>query len=337
MINMTPSEKAYIESGGAVHPDTGKPAEADAQQEMKDAETTATEQTEQPDANADGEGDKETEAPETEESDDDSEEIVDVANQDGETRRKMIAFGAYDKQRKAAKAAKEQLTQMQQQMAYLQGMLQNVQQPGAKASQTADGPQQPQITDTPPDHVKEPEKWLAWVNQTLAHSAKTVQQQTAQSQQSQQFAQLNDAVLAAEQEFVETQPDFYDALKYVQGQRKAELKELGYGAAEIQQIMAAQAQDVALRALNQGKNPAERIYALAKARGYKAAPPPKTETEAQKVIRQAEGQKKATTIANLSGGGPKGITVETLANTSQEEFNKMWAKGEAQKILGIPM
>lgn len=332
MINMTANERAYIESAGAVHPGTGQPAEAEApapETPVAEPETEApAQEAEKPEA----------EAPETDADDEDSEEIVDVANQDGETRRKMIAFGAYEKQRKQAKAAREQLTQMQQQMAYLQGMLQNVPQGAAKATPAADGPQQPQITDAVPDRAKEPEKWIEWAERTIAGLAKQHTAQSQQSQQSQQFAQLNDAVLAAEQEFVESQPDFYDALKFVQGQRKAELKELGYGAAEINQIMAAQAQDVAVRALNQGKNPAERIYALAKARGYKAAAPAKTETEAARVVRQAEGQKKATTIANLAGsGGNKAPSVETLANTPQDKFNEMWAKGEAQKILGIPM
>jgi hypothetical protein len=125
-------------------------------------------------------------------------------------------------------------------------------------------------------------------------------------------------------------------VKFLQDRHKAELKEAGYEPHEIQQIMAARAQSVALKALQAGKSPAERVYSLAKLNGYKKATPKPVETEAEKIARQAESQKKAgKTISALPGGESKGgLTAETLANMDPAEFLKMWNKGEAKALMG---
>jgi hypothetical protein len=333
MINMTASEKAYFESGGAVHPETGKPAkEAPVEQETPKADEAPEQEAEAEEAKPETE--PEADAPAD---DDESEEIVDVANQDGETRRKMIAFGAYEKQRKQARAAKEQLNQMQQQLAYLTGALQ--QRGDGQAPQQQTATEQP-LEIAPPDYTKEPQKWLDWVNSALSKTAKMSQQQVQASQQTQQFQELNNAVMAAEQDFVsgdDPHPDFYDAVKFVRSRHTAELKEAGYDAGEIQQILNARAQDLAIRALRAGKSPAERLYAVARQHGYrKAAPAKPQESEAEKISRQAKGQDKASSISNLAGSGSKGLSIETLANVSQAEFNKMFKDGKVQEIMGIP-
>jgi hypothetical protein len=332
-VNFTPAEKAYFDSGGAVHPETGAaadntPAPEKTVAEEKPVETSAPKEEAAP----------EDVKPEAEADEGDEEEVVEVAdgtNPDGSPRRKMIAFGAYEKQRKAAKALKETTDKMAQQMAYLTGALEQIR--GGKAPAAAETPQQPQISTTPPDYKTKPEEWLNWVNQTVAHAATFTQQQGEQTQQQRQQAELNNAVLAAEQEFMTTVPDFMDAVQFVRARHTAELKEAGYEQAEIQQILAARAQDLAIRALRAGKNPAERLYAVAKQHGYKkAAPKAEPEPEAVRIARQAEGQAKAKTISTLSGGAEKGLSMEVLANTPMSEFQKLFKAGKPHELMGIP-
>jgi hypothetical protein len=315
--------------------------------EVKLEETDAAEQPERPapevgeqagkeEPGAAGEGTGEAE----EEGEEEVTEVADGTNPDAPARRKVIAFSAYEKQRQAKKALAEEATKLREQVAYLSGLSQNPQQP--KPQQQA--PQTEELSLTPPDKTKEPEKYLAWLETGMARLLKHQQQTAEQSQQTTQFQQINQTVFEHEQAFIngdpsaeiEPHPDFHDAVKFLQDRHKAELKEAGYEPHEIQQIMAARAQSVALKALQAGKSPAERVYSLAKLNGYKRAQPKPAETEAEKIARQAESQKKAgKTISALPGGESKGgLTAETLANTSPEEFLKMWNKGDAKALMG---
>ena len=339
MIKMTDAEKAYFESGGAVHPETGKPAE----------ESPAVE-TETPEVEA------EAAAPEEKkpavEDDEENEEVLEVNDADGKPKRRMIDIRAYDKQRHKAKSVeallateREEKARLAQQMAYLQGMLERAA-PQPQGQTQAPAAPEP-LSMTPPDKTREPEKYLAWLESAAAKVLEMEQRSKQTTQQSTQFQQLNDAVLTAETQFingdpesgVEAHPDFYDALKFVQDRRQAELREAGYDANEIQQIMAAQAQDVAIRALRGGKNPAERVYALAKLQGYKraqAAPAAvQKPSEAEVVARQARNQASAKTIGTLAGGAESGMSLETLSKLTQSEFNKAWKSGKAQEVMGI--
>jgi hypothetical protein len=332
MAGMSDAERAYFETGGAVDPTTGKPVEetdagTDAEQHKQpDAGTGGEAESADRSADADAEGQAAEKAEGEEEGED---EIVDVANADGETRRKMIAFGAYEKQRKAAKAAKSELEKAQQQLAYLTGLVQSGQITQQQGQQMAQAAQQP--ATTAPDPQKEPQKWLEWVNTTLAkvHQAETQQQKTAAQQA--EIDRLNAAAYHAEQEFVnEGHADYYDALKFLEKSRRDELKMLGYDASTAQQILDAQNKDIAIRALQGQGNPAERFYALAKARGFKAPKPAAPEkTEAEKVAEQAVKQKTNKSLAGLAGGETKNpLSLESLANTPTSELAKMLKEGK---------
>jgi hypothetical protein len=316
--------------------------------EVKLEETDAAEQPERPapevgeqagkeEPGAAGEGTGEAE----EEGEEEVTEVADGTNPDAPARRKVIAFSAYEKQRQAKKALAEEATKLREQVAYLSGLSQNAQNTQKPA------PQQPaaqELSETPPDKTREPEKYLAWLEAVAQETVRMRRQSVQQTEQQTQFQQINQTVFEHEQAFIngdpaaeiEPHPDFHDAVKFLQDRHKAELKEAGYEPHEIQQIMAARAQSVALKALQAGKSPAERVYSLAKLNGYKRAQPKPVETEAEKIARQAESQKKAgKTISALPGGESKGgLTAETLANMDPAEFLKMWNKGEAKALMG---
>jgi hypothetical protein len=281
--------------------------------------------------------------PEAEEEEGEEEviEVADGTNPDGTPRRKVISYSAFRKADARAKKLSEELRATKEQVAYLTGLSQNAQNTQKPAQQQ---PAAQELSETPPDKVKEPEKYLAWLEAVAQETVRMRRQSVQQTEQQTQFQQINQTVFEHEQAFIngdpaaeiEPHPDFHDAVKFLQDRHKAELKEAGYEPHEIQQIMAARAQSVALKALQAGKSPAERVYSLAKLNGYKRAQPKPVETEAEKITRQAESQKKAgKTISALPGGESKGgLTAETLANMDPAEFLKMWNKGEAKKLMG---
>jgi hypothetical protein len=276
------------------------------------------------------------EKPEAEEGDEEVIEVADGTNPDGKPRRTVISFKAYDKERRAKQTLAEEAAKLREQVAYLSGLSQNA----PKAPQALAAEQE--LSLTPPDKAKEPEKYLEWVERGLSTALTKLRQQETHTQQNSQFQQINDTVLAHEQAFIngdptneiEPHPDFHEAVKFLQDKHRAELKEAGYEPHEIQQIMSARAQSVAVKALQAGKSPAERVYSLAKLNGYKKAAP--KETEAEKIARQAKNQaKEGKTISSLPGGESSGgLTAESLANMDPLEFKKKWDNGEAKKILG---
>jgi hypothetical protein len=284
----------------------------------------------------------EPEKPESDEEEGEEEvtEVADGTNPDAPARRKVIAFSAYEKQRQAKKALAEEVTKLREQVAYVTGLAQNPQQPKPAQQQ----PQTEELSLTAPDKHKDPDKYLAWLEASAVRSLQREQRERQQAEQASRFDNINQTVYEHEQAFtngdpaagIEPHPDFHDAVKFLQDRHQAELKAAGYRPHEVKQIMSARAQSVAQRALEDGVSPAQRAYDLAKVHGYRRAQPKPAETEAEKITRQAESQKKAgKTISALPGGESKGgLTAETLANMDPAEFLKMWNKGDAKALMG---
>jgi hypothetical protein len=370
LAGLSPAEQAYFTSGGAVDPVSGKAVEeSDEGAENQPGDTGGS------DGSAagvvEGAGDEggtakesteDADSGDAEEGDDDAEvtELADGTNPDGAARRKVISFGAYDKQRVKANKLSTELEQTRQQLAYLTGLVQQGRGPAGQAPQDGIGglndPRRQAVPTQPtaaPDPQKEPQKWLDWVNSTLTAAQQAQAQQQQQTVQQQHAAQLNAAAYEAEQEFVNgdgadtpAHPDYYDALKFLDTARRTELKLAGYDPQTAQQIIDAQNKDIAVRALQRGDNAASKFYALAKTRGFKAPAPANAparnaagqfaKTEAEKVAEQAAKQKTNKSISGLAGSSSKDpLSIETLANTSTADLAKMLKKGELHDVLGI--
>jgi hypothetical protein len=328
LVTFTPEERAILDGTSTVK----------VEEETSEPEAPAAEPDKRPAAEAEPEV---AEKPEAEEDpDEEVTEVADGTDPDGKPRRKVIAYGAYDKQRHRANKLAEEATKLREQVAYLSGLSQNAPKPQQQAPQAT----QQELTDTPPDKTKDPEGYLKWLETAAQETIRIRRQSVQHAEQSSQFQQINQAVYEHEQAFIkgdpdsgtEAHPDFLDAVTFLREKQTRELKTAGYEQHEINQIMAARAQDISLRALKAGDSPAKRVYSLAKLNGYKAAAPAKVETEAEKIARQAKSQEKAgKTISSLPGGESKGgLTADTLANMSPEAFKKLWDSGEAKALLG---
>jgi hypothetical protein len=335
VVTFTPEERAILD-GTSTAPVEEAPAETPVESGITEPEKPVVADKPEPEA-------------EEEESDEEVTEVADGTNPDGTPRRRVIAFSAYDKQRhrankalEKAEAKEQEAAKLREQVAYLSGLAQNAPKPQQQAPQQTEADEL--LSPAAPDKAKHPEKYLAWLEASDQRAVARMEKQARQqSDHATQHQQINQAVYNHEQAFIngdpdagiEPHPDFHDALKFLQDRHTAELKEAGHPPHEIAQIMVARAQSVALKALEAGVSPAQRVYNIAKLHGYKKPGPPK-ETEAEKIARQAKSQEKAgKTISALPGGEAKGgLTAETLANTSPEEFLKLWNKGDAKALMG---
>ena len=140
-----------------------------------------------------------------------------------------------------------------------------------------------------------------------------------------------------ESEFVKVTPDYNEASQYLIQSRGRELEASGmYSIPQINEILRNEAFALAQQAIQNGRNPAESVYAIAKARGYTpkqaqaaADAAAKTETEAEKLARIEAGQAASKSIGQAQGAQlSSGLKLDskTLANMSDDEFAKVYNK-----------
>lgn len=162
-------------------------------------------------------------------------------------------------------------------------------------------------------------------------------QTLAERQQAQQFEQFKSVYAAKAQEFAKETPDFKDAYKYVVESRIAELQAIGYDQNAASQMAAQDELNIAGKAFQDGANPAERLYALAKARGYQKsaeapAKAPNGSTEAipdpmarleSRLDTIAKGQAAGKSLGGSGGAPGETLTLESLAGMSDAEFAEL--------------
>jgi len=136
-------------------------------------------------------------------------------------------------------------------------------------------------------------------------------------QRAAQDAQVQQMVANQVQEFRKEHPDYDLALKHVMDQRAQELAAMGRTQEQINIELANDAGAIAQSALQEGINPAQKVYDLAKMRGWAGETQPKKD----QIDNIAEGQQAAQT---LSGSGESdGGTVDP-SKLPPDQFDKWW-------------
>jgi hypothetical protein len=149
-----------------------------------------------------------------------------------------------------------------------------------------------------------------------------------QQQRSQRVAQeqaFMQAYKNSADQFAQATPDFYDAYKYIVAEKTKEFVAAGYTPAEADRLVIEDEMAIASRAFQQNANPAERIYNVARNRGYtgkaKVAPAnTKTIDSLKKGLDNSKSLK--------SGGGELGDRangLEDIDGMNFAEFDNFWA------------
>lgn len=146
--------------------------------------------------------------------------------------------------------------------------------------------------------------------------------------------------------FMETQPEYSEAYRWLADVRSKDLETLGYdNPKQREHIIKLEEGQIAGRALQAGKNPAEVLFNYAKARGFKAAPPSGNgadesaagaETDEDKLARIEAGQGASRSLGGPKGGRVPAVSLERLAGMDEDdpEFDVMWNKARDRGLLG---
>ena len=120
------------------------------------------------------------------------------------------------------------------------------------------------------------------------------------------------------QAFAAKQPDFPQSYQHLFENFVSELQEAGYDEQQASVVAQNYWADIVGRARMDGVNPAERMYNLAKRRGYKPA------TEKIETIKK--GTEATSPLASAGGKPPSNLTAEAIANLPMDEFEKLLKK-----------
>lgn len=175
--------------------------------------------------------------------------------------------------------------------------------------------EQPKTIDEDPlgtlkQHQAEIDEWRQWKAQ-----------QEQQSQHQTQIQRMMQTYSNMATEYQAKTPDFKDAYNHWMGGLKDELVDLGY--TDWQQQIEQMELNIVAKAIQDGANPAERIYAAAKRRGFKV---PVKEDPAKRFEQLQRGQSAAKSLGNLSGDQEPPLTLQSLAEMDDEDFDKNWDK-----------
>lgn len=169
---------------------------------------------------------------------------------------------------------------------------------------------------------------LGQVKPKLEQFEKFTQEQAHQQRASQEHQQFMQAYNVAAAQFAQKQQDFSAAYNYLAQSRVGEYMEAGYDYGSAYQLSLADEQRIVAKAFQDGANPAERMYALAKKRGYSVQAPQQEQKQQaeQKLERIEQGQKASPDFSPSSQGKPK-LTLAAIADMTDEDFAKLdWEK-----------
>lgn len=227
-----------------------------------------------------------------------------------ETTETSVPHGAFHEERERRKALQRQVEAMEKRWSDLVAKMQTpqVQQPKA-----------PDPNQDFPGHVAHHFNQFATQQQELAKKVEGFEQMTQQQQEEARFIQ---AYSSAAQQFATTQPEFGNAYKHWLTNRLEELSHAGYSKEEAMQIRNAEERGIVAKAFGDGVNPAERLFAVAKMRGYKSPEPEVKSQPQQDLTRKLEQIEKGQQATPAMSGGamkPK-LTLQSIAQMSDAEF-----------------
>lgn len=159
-------------------------------------------------------------------------------------------------------------------------------------------------------------------------------------QRNQQIVELRNWGAAQEKAFEAQEPAYPAAMAHLEQSRRTELTKIGVtDPAEQQRIIGTDIHNIAVRSRQEGANFAERLYALAEARGYQktapAAAPAAAPTgiaipplDAPAAERAAAARDNATTIGSLGAAPPTRLSVAKIAEMNDKDFAALVSRYE---------
>lgn len=237
---------------------------------------------------------------------------------------KMVPIQALDEARHKERAARAEAQRLEKEaaerFAKLESRLEKLINPP---------PPIPDYNENPAEHLKvqqelirqEMEKRFEEQDKASASQKEVVERQQVEQQ-------VYSSVVAAEQEFVKSAPDYMQAVDYLRKVTESNLIEMGVDDPGMRaEIIHRQNMDMAAAALSQGKNPAEIAYKVAKNYGFVV------KGSGDKQIAQIQ---KGMESSSLGSGGKSDspLNLKAIEQMSDDEFDALLDDKQWKKVIG---
>lgn len=249
---------------------------------------------------------------------------------------KFVPHAALHKERERRKGAETELNTYRERMARAEERLAVLNE--VLTQPTAPQTQQATASEEVPDPEKDIFAYVKHLERKLSGLEQTTQKTVEERQREQSLNQLQSAYAQDAQRFMAEKPDFKDAYGYIANSRARELAALGYSQDQIRQQLTYEETNIVAQAFQQRRSPSAVLYEQAIARGYspkQAAAAAQAVSPAQKLDTVAKGQQTQRSLSGAGGSAGEGLTLEALANMSDEEFQATAAKIGKSKLKQI--
>lgn len=230
---------------------------------------------------------------------------------------KVVPYGALHEERERRKELQRTVQEEQARVRKLEEAFQKV-----LERQNSNPAPVPNYEDDPTEALRVKTEQL---ERTLQNHNQTLTQQQQQVENQRQYSEFVDRYAASAQAYKAENPEFAPAYNHLMQTRLDELMAMGYNQAEAVNIRTQDEIAIAAKAYADGVNPGERIYALAKMRGY-STPQPQAAPATQKLDQLERGLNASKSLSDASGKASTELTLEALASMQDDEFDKAWEK-----------
>lgn len=239
---------------------------------------------------------------------------------------KLVDHRALVEERERRREAERHVKEQERASAVMQGRV--------EAMERAFLARQEAAKEPPPDFDIDPVAAMKHSTESISGRLEKIEKAEQQAEQSravsEQLGRLQTIARTQRDSFIKENKDFDEAHAFVRESYDKELQTMGYADPMQRQAMLNQ-YEIAMgqQAIADQANMAQRIYDLAKVRGYKATAP----VQDDKAGRIAAGQAAAKSLGSASGSGEPQITPKVVAAMSDAEFAEFNKNPENWKKL----
>ncbi|TGD94054.1 hypothetical protein [Methylobacterium nonmethylotrophicum] len=249
---------------------------------------------------------------------------------------RFVRHGAFHRERSLRKELQTQNAQLLDRLTRGEERMRILTEAMRAAPQVQPQPGQPQAPAAPPNPEEDIFGYAKHLEAQLAELRQGQQQMTEAQRQEREFNDTVGSYRADIARFAQAEPSFADAYQHLINSRAQELAYAGVPQAEISRTIQADEFALVRASLASGVSPAERVFQLAKLRGFApkaaeppaasatAAPPPESATD--RAARLAAGQNAARSLSGAGGAPAAEMRLERLAEMSEAEFEAYAAK-----------
>ena len=317
--NFNEEEKKYFETEGEHEPETESLG-----QDVQGTEDEPGEQ--QPSGEHDGGPEDDT----RDATDDDATSVDESDDDTADNTPKRDFQKAYNSERLKRSELKKELASQAKKTEIIEQNLRQIMEKvnAVPQQQAADEPAPP---DSEEDPIAYTQYQLDKLNKQVTDQQRYLQEQNQRNQTQQQYKQFIDVYTESAKEFATGTPDFNNAYQFLNDHRMNEYLESGYDKKQATEFLREDEMAIVAKAYKEGINPAERIYNIAKYRGYAnkpvaAAPPPKLD-------RIERGIKASKSLGSSGAMNTNtGFSIDSIDTMDFTEFDKLWGEYKSGKV-----